>query len=59
MADELKIMLIVVHIDIDYRGPARLDDALEMRTEVATIGNTSLTLKQTLLKGEKVPGQAL
>jgi acyl-CoA thioester hydrolase len=54
VADELKIYLIVRHAEIDYRAPARLDDLLEIRTEVTTVGNTSLTMKQTVLKGEQV-----
>ena len=54
VAEELKIMLIVVHAGIDFRGPAKLDDLLEIRTEITAIGNTSLTMKQTLLKDQQV-----
>ena len=34
----------------DYLQPARLDDAIEVRTEVAEVGGASLSMTQTVLR---------
>lgn len=47
------LLLVVKHIEIDYRAPARLDDMLEIRTTVIACGNTSLTMHQTIYLAEK------
>ncbi|MER2519118.1 MAG: tol-pal system-associated acyl-CoA thioesterase [Bdellovibrionales bacterium] len=52
-AQELGALLIVRRVEIDYLAPALLDDSLEMRTEVADMGNASLTMTQTLTRGEQ------
>ncbi len=44
------LMLVVRHIEIDYRAPALLDDLLEVTSEVEAIGNTSFTLRQVILR---------
>jgi acyl-CoA thioester hydrolase len=49
---EHKIILVVRHIEIDYRAPSRLDDQLEVRTTLMTLGNTSLMLDQAIYRGE-------
>jgi len=51
---EYKLILVVRHIEIDYRAPARLDDLLEVRTETIACGNTSIGMKQQVYKGEKL-----
>jgi len=57
---EHNLILVVRHAAIDFRAPARLDDRLEVRTELEQIGNTSIDLKQdvyrdkTLLAGLKI-----
>jgi acyl-CoA thioester hydrolase len=51
---ELGLILIVCHIEIDYRAPSKLDDLLNVQTVVAKVGRTSLTLKQTVLRANKV-----
>src|ERR1700677_4981875 len=48
------LILVVRHVEIDYRAPARLDDSLEVRTETMSIGNTSIGLKQAIYRGEKL-----
>ena len=39
---------------IDYRAPARLDDALEVRTRAPRVGAASVRLEQTIRRGAAV-----
>ena len=43
--EQLDIWLPRVHLDFDFCRPARMDDELIVRTRVAKIGNSSITLK--------------
>ena len=49
---EHKLLLVVRHIEIDYRAPGKLDDMLEVRSSLDGIGNSSLTLKQDVWRGD-------
>jgi acyl-CoA thioester hydrolase len=51
---EDNLILVVRHVEIDYRAPAKLDDLLEVRTETAEWGNTSITLKQSVHRNDKL-----
>ena len=51
---EYNLILVVRHIEIDYLAPSRLDDLLEVRTEGTSIGNTSIGLKQSVYRGDKL-----
>ena len=51
---ELGVSFLVRQAEIDYFAPARLDDLLHTTAEVLAIGNTSLTLRQIVSRGEKV-----
>ena len=51
---EHNLILVVRHIEVDYRAPSRLDDLLEVRTQAASIGNTSIGLKQAVYKEDKL-----
>jgi len=51
---EHNLILVVRHIEIEYRAPARLDDLLEVRTEALSIGNTSIGLKQAVYREDKL-----
>ena len=51
---ELGIAFLVRQAEIDYRAPARLDDFLRITAEVLAIGNTSLTLRQLVMRDDKV-----
>ncbi len=42
--------LVVTHVDITYRHPARLGDTLEVTTEVAEAKTVRVTLRQRVLK---------
>ena len=39
-------------MEIAFRRPARMDDALTVETETEAIGGASLTLRQRLLRGD-------
>ena len=45
MFDQLDVWLPRVHLDFDFHRPARMDDELVVRTRVAKLGNSSITLK--------------
>ena len=51
---EFNIFLVVRHAEIDYRAPAKLDDLLDLTTEIIDVGNTSLTMKQIVWREEMV-----
>jgi acyl-CoA thioester hydrolase len=40
----------VVRLELDYRAPAFLDDLLRVETEVLTVGKTSFTLAQQVVR---------
>ena len=46
------ILFVVRRIEIDYLAPGRLDDALEVRTEVIAIGGASVTLQQNIWRND-------
>ena len=48
------IILVVRHMEIDFKASARLDDMLEVRTETTSFGNTSIGLKQCVYRDEKL-----
>ncbi len=43
------VVFTVAHLDIAYRRPARLDQALEVLTRVASMRRASLVFEQTLV----------
>jgi acyl-CoA thioester hydrolase len=48
------LMLVVRHAELDYRASGKLDDLLDITTEVIAFGNTSLTMQQTVCCQEKI-----
>ena len=44
MFEQLDVWLPRVHLDFDFSRPARMDDELIVRTRVAKVGNSSITL---------------
>jgi len=54
---EFGLLLVVKHIEIDYKAPGRLDDLLEVETKILKSGNTSLTLEQVIRRDDKVLAQ--
>ncbi len=45
MFEQLDVWLPRVHLDFDFRRPARMDDELVVRTRIGKIGTSSITLK--------------
>ena len=45
MFEQLDVWLPRVHLDFDFSRPARMDDELIVRTRVAKVGNSSITLQ--------------
>lgn len=43
IADELGVWIARIHLECDYRAPAKLDDELTCRAELRKIGASSLT----------------
>jgi acyl-CoA thioester hydrolase len=48
LATALNILFVVGNIDIHYRKPARLNDALTVKTSIETLGRASLAFKQEI-----------
>jgi acyl-CoA thioester hydrolase len=44
--EELNILIVVRHIEVDYASSARLEDELTVESTVPEIGRTSFTMKQ-------------
>ncbi len=51
---EHKLVLVVRRAEIEYLAPAKLDDWLDISTEVVDFRNSSLTMKQTIRCKDKV-----
>jgi acyl-CoA thioester hydrolase len=57
LAEEQKVLFSVVHLQIHYHRPARLDDLLEVVTRARTAGGASLEFDQQLRRdGDVVAG---
>ena len=50
---------VVVHMSIDFRKAARIDDALVVRTEYDRVAGARLHVHQTLLRGLDVIAEAV
>lgn len=50
---------VVVHMSIDFRKAARIDDALVVRTEYDRVAGARLHVRQTLLRGLDVIAEAV
>jgi acyl-CoA thioester hydrolase len=44
----------VRRVVVDHRGPARLDDTLEVRTRILRVGGASLDLEQRIWRGDRL-----
>ena len=53
ITEELGMMFVLKHADIEYKQPAMLDDLLEVHTAVASMRNTSFQMRQTVHKNGK------
>jgi acyl-CoA thioester hydrolase len=55
LASEAGIVFAVAHLTIDYRIPAKLDDALIVTCEPQGVGPASLRFKQQVYRGRASP----
>ena len=59
LATEHDALFVVRHAAIDYLRPARLDDVLEVRTEIAELKRATICFKQRLLRDGECLSEAL
>lgn len=45
-------LFAVIHVDINYKKPARLGETIEVTADVIEITNATITLKQQVFKGD-------
>jgi acyl-CoA thioester hydrolase len=50
LAKEHAVLIVVRDCTMEFIAPARLDDALEVRTRIATIGGASFTMRQEVFR---------
>lgn len=54
LREEYNLIFAVRHIAVDYQAPARLDDELEIATQLIRIGGAALDMRQVVMADEKV-----
>jgi len=45
-------VFVVTDVQLSFRAPARLDDLLQVSAHLSNLGNASLTLTQTIQRGD-------
>jgi len=50
LAKEHGALIVVRNCSMEFIAPARLDDALEVRSQITTIGGASLTIRQEIFR---------
>lgn len=50
LAQDLRLLFVMRHMDINYFKPAVLDDLLELRTSIETMKGSSFVMKQTFFR---------
>jgi acyl-CoA thioester hydrolase len=50
LAKDYGVLIVVRHCAMEFIAPARLDDALEVRSQVTTMGGASLTIRQEVFR---------
>lgn len=58
LRDEAAIVFAVRRVEIEYLGPARLDDLLTVETRLKRMGAATLEMVQTVRRGETALTQA-
>lgn len=54
LMQDFGIILVVRHIEMDFRASGKLDDLLHIHTTITQIGNTSMVMQQNILRDEKI-----
>ena len=50
LAKEHGVLIVVRDCNMEFIAPARLDDALEVRSQITTIGGASLSIRQEVFR---------
>jgi acyl-CoA thioester hydrolase len=58
LAREDPLAFVVTRMEIDFRGPARIDDALEVRTTYDTVRGPRLSISQRVMRGSALIARA-
>ena len=53
LAEEAGVLFVVRRVEADYLKPARFNDRLLVRSELAEVGRASLTMAQRVARGEE------
>lgn len=48
------VIFLVRHIEASYEAPGRLEDELEMRSTIQSLGKTSFVMEQSLFRGDQM-----
>jgi len=58
LAQEFGLQIVVKSCTVDFAAPARLDDALEVRSRIVTMGGASFTIRQEIFRSGAKLAQA-
>lgn len=59
LRDETGVVFVVRRVEIDYRSPARFNDALAATVDLRAAGRASLVVRQELLRGDACLAEAV
>lgn len=59
LRDETGVVFVVRRVEIDYRSPARFNDALDVTVHLREAGRASLVVRQELLRGDVCLAEAV
>ena len=59
LRDEAGVVFVVRRVEIDYRSPARFNDAIEVSVNLQEAGRASLSVKQELRRGSVCLAEAV
>jgi len=59
LRDETGVVFVVRRVEIDYRSPARFNDALDATVDLREAGRASLVVRQELLRGDACLAEAV
>ena len=59
LRDETGVVFVVRRVEIDYRSPARFNDALDVTVRLREAGRASLVVQQELMRGDLCLAEAV
>ena len=54
LMDSKGVGFVVTHVKADFKKPAKLDDIVEVKTNITNIGKTRITMQQDILKNDNL-----